>query len=91
MIAKLLNLRECLIYSQLSRVTFDAVYYVFSHRKQLDFGSALGPEKTSYQIVYSLNLCMRTRAEIITDFCVSVHFDNFAELEGYMERTIGMY
>ena len=38
MIAKLLNLNECLIYSQVSRVTFDAAYYVFAHRKQLDFG-----------------------------------------------------
>ena len=46
MIAKLLNLNEYLIYSQVSRVTFDAAYYVFAHRKQLDFGSVLGPDET---------------------------------------------
>ena len=87
-IAKLLNLRECLIYSQVSRVTFDAVYYVFSHRKQLDFGSVLGPDKTIVlpDSVLLKVLHAHTRAEIITDFSVSKRFDSFAELEWYMER-----
>ena len=83
MIAKLLNLRECLIYSQVSTVTFDAVYYVFSHRKQLDFGSVLGADKG---IILPDSLLLKvlhahTRAEVITDFCVSRQFDSFAELE----------
>ena len=72
MITKLLNLKECLIYSQVSRVTFDAAYYVFAHRKQLDFGSVLGPDETVYPIVCSLRLCMHTLEP------------SFAELEGYM-------
>ena len=85
MIAKFLNLRDCLIYSQVSRVTFDAVYFVFSHRKQLDFGSVLGPDKA---IILPDSVLLKvmhahTRAEIITDFCVS---RSFAELEWYMER-----
>jgi hypothetical protein len=88
MITKLLNLRECLIYSQLSRVTFDAVYYVFSHRKQLDFGSVLGADKS---IVLPDSLLLKvlhahTRAEVITGFCVSRQFDSFTDLEGYMEK-----
>ena len=88
MITKLLNLRECLIYSQVSIVTFDAVYYVFSHRKQLDFGSVLGADK---KIILPDSLFLKvlhahTRAEVITDFCVSRQFDSFAELEGYMEK-----
>ena len=88
MIAKLLNLRECLIYSQVSTVTFDAVYYVFSHRKQLDFGSVLGADKG---IILPDSLLLKvlhahTRAEVITDFCVSRRFDSFAELEWYLEK-----
>ena len=88
MIAKLLNLRQCLIYSQVSTVTFDAVYYVFSHRKQLDFGSVLGADKG---IILPDTLLLKvlhahTRAEVITDFCVSRQFDSFAELEWYLEN-----
>ena len=88
MIAKLLNLRECLIYSQVSTVTFDAVYYVFSHRKQLDFGSVLGADKG---IILPDSLLLKvlhahTRAEVITDFCVSRQFDSFAEREWYLEN-----
>ena len=85
MITKLLNLKECLIYSQVLTVTFDAVYYVFSHRKQLDYGSVLGankkiisPDSLLLQVLHA-----HTRAEVITDFCVSRQFDSFAELEGY--------
>ena len=88
MITKLLNLKECLIYSQVSRVTFDAAYYVFAHRKQLDFGSVLGPDET---IILPDSVLLKVmhahpRAEIITNFCVSRNFDSFAELEGYMEK-----
>ena len=79
MITKLLNLRECLIYSQVSTVTFDAVYYVFSHRKQLDFGSVFGAD-TRIILPDSLLLIVlhaHTRAEVITNFCVSRQFDSF--------------
>ena len=79
---------------QVSTVTFDAVYglwfmvYVFSHRKQLDFGSVLGADKG---IIWPDSLLLKvlhahTRAEIITDFCVSRQFDSFAELEWYLEN-----
>ena len=88
MIAKLLNLRQCLIYSQVSTVTFDMVYYVFSHRKQLDFGLVLGADKG---IILPDSLLLKvfhahTRAEVITDFCVSRQFDSFAKLEWYLEK-----
>ena len=42
-IAKLLNLKEALVYAQVTPLTKEAVYFVFAHRKQLDFGSVLGP------------------------------------------------
>ena len=87
MITKLLNLRECLICSQVSTVTFDTVY-LFSHRKQLDFGSVLGADKR-FILPDSLLLKVlhaHTRAKVFTDFCVSRQFDSFAKLEGYMEK-----
>ena len=86
MITKLLNLKECLIYYQVSRVTFDAAYYVFVHRKQLDFGSVLGPDETISLPDSVLLKVMHAhpRAEIITNFCISRNFDSFAELEGYI-------
>ena len=67
---------------------FDAVYYVFSHRKQLDFGLVLGADKG---IILPDSLLLKvlhahTRAEVITDFCVSRWFDSFAELEWYLEK-----
>ena len=86
---QIIELRECLIiYSQVSTVTFDAVYYVFSHRKQLDFGSVLGADKG---IILPDSLLLKilhahTRAEVITNFCVSRRFDSFAELEWYLEK-----
>ena len=42
-IVKLLHLKEALVYAQRTPITESAVYIVFSHRKQLDFGSVLGP------------------------------------------------
>lgn len=42
-IVKLLNLKEALVYAEVAPLTQRAVKFVFSHRKQLDFGSVLGP------------------------------------------------
>lgn len=88
MIAKLLNLKESLIYSQLCRVTFDAVYYVFSHRKQLDFSSVWGPNNT---IALSDSMILKvmhahTRVEVITGFSVSESFSSYADLKNFMEH-----
>ena len=58
------------------------------YRKQLDFGSVLGADKG---IILPDSLLLKvlhahTRAEVITDFCVSRKFDSFAELEWYLEK-----
>ena len=61
---------------------------MFSHRKQLDLGSVLGADK-GIILLDSLLLKVlhaRTRAEVITDFCVLRRFDTFAELEWYLEK-----
>ena len=86
-IAKLLNLKESLTYSQLCTITFDAVYYVFAHRKQLDFMSCWGPNN---KIALSDAMILKvmhahTRAEVITGFNVPITFSSFAALKNYME------
>jgi hypothetical protein len=42
-IVKLLSLKDALAYSEVTSVTKEAVEYVFAHRRELDFGSVLGP------------------------------------------------
>ena len=85
-IVKLLYLNEALVYSELTPMTKSAVKYVFAHRKQLDFGSVLGPngqirlpDSTIMRILYA-----HIRAEVITDFSVQPTFSAFTALEQYM-------
>ena len=85
-IAKLLNLKESIAYSQVCTVTFDAVYYVFAHRKQLDFMSCWSPNN---KIALSDDMILKvmhahTRAEVITGFNVPITFTSFAALNNYM-------
>ena len=40
-IARYLPLKDTLAYANISTLTHDAVYYVFSHRKELNFTSLL--------------------------------------------------
>ena len=85
-IVKLLRLNEALVYAQLTLVTKNAVEYVFAHRKQLDFGSVLGPngqirlpDATIMRVLHA-----HIRAEIITDFSVQPTFSAFAAFQEYM-------
>ena len=71
-IVKLLSLKDAIAYSETTPVTKEAVEYVFAHRKQLDFGSVLGP---TGQIMLPDNKILEImhahiRAEVITDFSV---------------------
>ena len=79
MFAKLLNSKESLIYLQVCRVAFDAVYYVFAHRKQLDFISVWGPKNTIALPDTMILKVMHahTRAEVITGFSVSSNFSSY--------------
>ena len=45
-IARYLPLKDTSSNSQVSEVTFDAVYYVFAHREELDFSSLLDANNT---------------------------------------------
>ena len=85
-IVKLLSLKEALVYAQLTPITKNAVDYVFAHRKQLDFGSVLGPnsqiwlpDATIMRILHA-----HVRAEAITDFSVQPTFSGFAALKRFM-------
>ena len=85
-IVKLLNLNEALIYAQITPEANDAVQYVFAHRKQLDFGSVLGPDgqimlsdTTLIQVLHA-----HVRVETITDFSLQPSFTAFTALREYM-------
>ena len=85
-IARYLPLRDALSYLQVCTITFDAVYYVFSHRRELDFSSVLHPN--NYTIALSddtlLNvLHAHTRATVISNFSLSATFNMYPALERY--------
>ena len=85
-IVKLLSLKDAIVYSEITPVTKEAVEYVFAHRKQLDFGSVLGP---TGQIMLPDNKILEImhahiRAEVITDFSVQPTFASFTMLQRYM-------
>ena len=44
LIVRYLNLSDCLSFAQVSTVCHDIVYYVFSHRAELDFTSVIGDD-----------------------------------------------
>jgi hypothetical protein len=93
-IVKLLPLKDAIAYSEVTPVTKEAVEYVFAHRKQLDFGSVLGPnsqimlpDRKIFNILHA-----HIRAEVIMNFSVQATFSSFARLRRYMKaKLILMY
>jgi hypothetical protein len=93
-IIKLLALKDAIAYSEVTPVTKQAVEYVFAHRKQLDFGSVLGPnsqimlpDRKIFNILHA-----HIRAEAIMNFSVQPTFSSFARLRRYMKaKLIPMY
>ena len=86
-IVKLLNLNEALTYAKITPEANSAVQYVFAHRKQLDFGSVLGPngqillsDEDLIQVLHA-----HIRVETITDFSLQPSFTAFTALREYME------
>ena len=86
-IAKLLNLKEALVYAQVTPLTKEAVYFVFAHRKQLDFGSVLGPngqimlqDSTILDVLHA-----HVRAEAITDLSFQPTFSAFEPLRQFLQ------
>ena len=85
-IAHYLPLRDALSYSQVSKVTFDAVYYVFAHREELDFSSLLDANNTislSDAAILAI-LHAHTRVSVISNFCLTRTFTLFSDLDHYL-------
>ena len=85
-IARYLPLRDALAYSQVCTLTFDAVYYVFAHRDELDFSSVLDANNT---IALENNMILailhaHTRASVIINFCLPDTFTLFEDLDQYL-------
>ena len=84
-IVRHLPLADALAYSQTCVSAHDAVYYVFSHRVELDFFSVLDvnevialEDETVLKILHA-----HVRAERITAFCLRAEFGLLPNLENY--------
>ena len=85
-IVRYLTLKDALAYSQVCTIAFDAVYYVFAHRDELDFSSLLDANDT---IALPDNMILailhaHTRASIIINFCLPRGFTLFTDLDQYL-------
>ena len=83
-IVRKLPLRDCIAYAQVSTTCHDLVYYVFSHRLELDFSSLVS---NCHLIISSEQfldiLHAHTRATIIRNFCLPHQFNDYAQLARY--------
>ena len=84
-IVRHLPLADALAYSQTCVGAHDAVYYVFSHREQLDFSSVLDAndvialdDHTVLKVLHA-----HVRATRITEFCLRAEFTLFDDLVNY--------
>ena len=85
-IARNLQLKDCLAYSTLSQTCHDAVYYIFSHRIELDFGSLIVNSRLTIQSDLFLQILRaHTRATTIRNFCIPTDFTSFSDLSAYFE------
>ena len=85
-IARNLQLKDCLAYATLSPLCHDAVYYIFSHRIQLDLGSLIANNRLSIQSDLFLQILhAHTRATTIRNFCIPTDFTSFSDLSAYFE------
>ena len=96
-IVRYLTLTDGLSYSQISTLTFDPVYYVFSHQNELDFSSVLDHHNTislSDDIILHV-LHAHTRATVISNFCLPAHFSKYDSLKNffalYWQECVNMH
>lgn len=89
LICRNLNLCDCLNYSQISPTCHDAVYYIFSHRTQLDLSSAISFSPYHYPLMtlstdlFLTVLRAHTRATQIRNFLIPIDFTAFTDLADY--------
>ena len=84
-IARYLPLRDALAYATLNPLAYDAVYYVFSHRREVNFASLLDekqcidlPDAEILKILYA-----HVRAVAIAALSLPCTFNMYDELETY--------
>ena len=84
-IVKYLSLKDCLAYMQVSTVTHDLVYYVFSHRKELNFASVFDHNKTIalFSRILMEVLYAHPRVNTITNFCFNSSFNLYDDFSRY--------
>ena len=85
-IARYLSLKDALAYAGVCTQAHDAVYYVFSHRKELNFTSILLDDSGCIALPDAMILSIlhaHVRAETIVSFALPSTFSMFAELESY--------
>ena len=76
LIVRELSLKDCIAYMQVCTVAHDVVYYVFAHRKELDFESVLdelGTIALCPQMLMKV-LYAHTKAVSIINFCLNPSF-----------------
>jgi hypothetical protein len=85
LIVRKLSLKDCIAYMQVCTVAHDVVYYVFAHRKELDFESVLDESGT---IALRQEMLMKvsyahTRAVSMINFCLNPSFAMLDEFKRY--------
>ena len=84
-IARHLPLKDALAYADVCTLAHDAAYYLFSHRKELNFTSLLDDSESialpDTMILYLLHA--HVRADTIVSFALPCTFTMFAELNFY--------
>ena len=91
-IARNLNLKDCLSYSQLSTICHDVVYYVFSHRTKLDFSSVLTDDQyiSLSDSLFIEILHAHTRVTTIRNFSIPRSFVAFPAFIHYLNLYWGL-
>ena len=85
LIVRELSLKDCIAYMQVCTVAHDVVYYVFAHRKELDFESVLDESGTIALCPEMLMkvLYAHTRAVSIMNFRLNPSFRILDEFKRY--------
>ena len=84
LIVRNLNLRDCLAYAQLSPTCHDTVYYIFSHRIELDFSSLV----TNNHLIISSELFLDILHAQPLSLGISVHHSNFMTMPSYLDTSV---
>ena len=83
--ARHLPLKDALVYATINPLAYDAVFYVFSHRRELNFASLLDKKQCiDLADAEFLNILhAHVRAESVAGFALPCTFNMFDELEAY--------